>query len=122
MPPFYPESESLVIGRIIRMLNRGAIAEAISELRELQERAAKGHHRNPPMRRGRRIVEHSNYSAQRVGLMSQEVHAVLYRHIEDGKQYRHDFEHETSLIALLHGEANDVLITSPDGFPIWQEF
>lgn len=118
----YPESESLVIGRVIRLINRGALVEAVAELRELQERAAKGHHRNPPLTRGRRLLGHSNYTAHRAGLMSKEVHAILYRHIEDGEQYRHDFDHSTSLIALRHGDANDVLITSPDGFPIWQDF
>ena len=125
-------SESMELGSVIRLLDKAKrtwgsgdshalIEEAQRKLRELQEQAIRGYHRNPPMRRGRRIAER-NYSARKVGLMSTEVHAVLYRHIEDGKQYRHDFAHETSLIALLHGEANDVLITSPDGFPIWQEF
>lgn len=122
MPAFYPESESLVIGRIIRMIGRGALEQAIIELRELQERAAKGHHRNPPMRRGRRMTP-THYSSQKVGVMSNEVHAILYRHIEDGRQYRHNFENPTSMISLLRGDdTKDVLITSPDGFPIWQEF
>jgi hypothetical protein len=117
----YPESESLVLGRVIRMLNRGAIAEAIDQLRNLQEQAAKGHHRNPPLT----IHRHSrrrHYQSTIVGELSHEAHAILYRHVEDGRQYRHDFVNPTSLLTLFDGERNDVLITSPDGWPIWQDF
>jgi hypothetical protein len=117
----YPESESLVIGRIIRMLNRGSIVEAIQELRNLQEQAAKGHHRNPPLGiRHARPKQH--YQSQVVGTLSKELHLIRYRHAEDGRQYEHEFVNPTSVLALFDGEKHDILITSPDGWPIWQDF
>lgn len=95
-----------------------AIIEDVQQrLRDLQERAM---HRNPPAIT--RAGQKRNYQSQVVGTLSREVHAVLYRHIEDGKQYRHDFERPTSMLTLFDGERNDVLITSPDGSPVWQDF
>lgn len=116
-----PESESLVIGRVIRMITHGRLEDAITELRNLQEQVAKGLHRNPPLG----IRNHSrkrHYQSTIVGELSREAHAILYRHVEDGKQYRHDFENPTSLLTLFDGQRNDVLITSPVGWPIWQDF
>lgn len=116
-----PESESLVIGRVVRLIQRGELVKAVDELRVLQERVMRGVHRNPPLaisRHGRK----RHYQSEVVGELSREVHAILYRHIEDGRQYRHDFEHRTSLLTLFDGQRSDVLITSPDGFPIWQDF
>lgn len=117
----YPVSESLTIGRVIRLIGKGQLTEAVSILRELQEQAAKGHHRNPPIRARRRM--HRHFESEIVDIMSQEVHAILYRHSADGKQYRHDFINPTSMMALRNERGrSDILITSPDGFPIWQEF
>lgn len=113
-----------MIGRAIRMIQRGELAAAITTLRGVQEQLAR-RHSNPPddevlgiSRYGRK----QQYCSQAVGEISREAHAILYRHVEDGKQYRHDFERPTSLVTLFDGDTNDVLITSPDGSPIWQDF
>jgi len=55
-------------------------------------------------------------------LISDEAHAILYRHAEDGKPYRHDFERPTHLVAVERNGKKDVLITSADNAPIWQDF
>jgi len=76
---------------------------------------------NPPLRLGRKYRD-IHGPVRLVGEISGEVDAILYRHANDGKHYRHDFEHSTSLLAIQRGEYRDVLITSPDGNAIWQDF
>lgn len=119
----------LEIGAIIRLVKRGAFAEAVERLQAVQDVMAKGSHnpplvpawqKNPPMQLKRRI---ENASSRIKGLMSEEVHAIFYRHAEDGKLYQHDFKNPTLMLAVERGDGvRDILITSPDGFPIWQDF
>jgi hypothetical protein len=130
----HARSESLEIGALIRMLERAKqvwgtgeshriIEDVQSRLRGLQNQALRGVHRNPPaLAISRQETRRKHYQSQVVGVLSRDAHAVLYKHIEDGRRYRHDFEHRTSLLTLFDGQKNDVLITSPDGFPIWQDF
>lgn len=75
---------------------------------------------NPPMRYGGSRGGHGPLKF--LDLISDECHAILYRHIEDGKPYRHDFERPTQLVAVERNGKKDVLITSEDGAPIWQDF
>lgn len=111
------------LGRVIRQLEKAKrtwgmgdsfamIDSAITELRELQDHCMR-YRGNPP---------HPIRGYKTGDIISNEAHAILYRHAEDGKQYRHDFVNPTSLVALSRSGRHDVLITSPDGFPIWQEF
>jgi hypothetical protein len=117
----------LEIGSIIRLIQRGSFAEAVSRLQAVQDTMAKrGHnpplvvaHKNPPMNLKRRI---ETGSSRIKGLMSEEVHAILYRHADDSELYRHDFENPTLMLAVERAGQRDILITSPDGFPIWQDF
>jgi hypothetical protein len=93
-----------------------------------QDKSWSGRKRNPP------LILLSNppmpYKGSRSGhgnlkfldLISEECHAILYRHIEDGKPYRHDFERPTQLVAVERNGKKDVLITSEDNAPIWQDF
>ena len=75
---------------------------------------------NPPMRYKGSQSGHG--SLKFLDLISDECHAILYRHAEDGKPYRHDFERPTQLVAVERNGKKDVLITSEDGAPIWQDF
>lgn len=137
-----PESESKALAAAITKLMRVAGEQGVNQwahreiwsvihlLKELKEQVAHGYHRNPAQ-----LVVYGNppltvskkYGDLRgpirlVGAISGEAHAILYRHSHDGKQYRHDFEHPTSLIAVERAGRRDVIITSPDGDPIWQNF
>ena len=126
-----PQSESAVLGRIMRLVASGNAMAAIAALRALQDQVMHGYHRNNPAQ----LVVYGNppllisrkYGDLRgpirlSGAISGEVHAILYKHIEDGKPYRHDFEHPTSMLAVERAGRKDVLITSPEGDPIWQDF
>ena len=75
---------------------------------------------NPPMKY--RGSQSGHGPLKFLDLISDECHAILYRHIEDGKPYRHDFERPTQLVAVERNGKKDVLITSEDGAPIWQDF
>jgi len=109
----------------------GLLMDAKSYLNELQAKVhSQGVHRrrnpplillsNPPMRyKGSRS---GHGSLKFLDLISDEAHAILYRHIEDGKPYRHDFERPTQLVAIERNGKKDVLITSEDDSPIWQDF
>lgn len=132
-----PQSESAVLLRAINRLRRVAgergvnewahreLHEVVAELDALRAQAGAGYHRNPLMQ----VI--SNPSSHRygalsgmrlVGEISRKVHAVQYTHAEDRQPYEHKFEHPTSLLAVERSGKHDVLITSPDGRSIWQDF
>lgn len=141
-----PLSESSTLRRIStliaeaeRMVDEGDrsdvfryLAEAQELVQRLAQQAQMGYHANPAM------VIYGNPPAQLTkagrfsrdikgpmtlkGIISHEAHAILYRHVKDGKPYRHDFEHPTTLLAVERNGQNDVVITSPDGNPVWQDF
>ena len=77
---------------------------------------------NPPVRMHRFIKGVEGHEVDVEGIISTEAHAILYRHFEDGKPYRHDFEHPTTLMAVDINGRKCVVIESPDGNPIWQDF
>lgn len=143
-------SESETLGRVVQDLRaaitdvRGGHAEhALAALRRcidtlmlLQRQAQRGYHRNPGLviygnpPRGKlqvaRYMGKGSVGTRRgwevEGVISEEVHAITYVHHDDGKPYKHDFVNPTTLLAITRGDRKDVLITSPDGFPIWQDF
>lgn len=77
---------------------------------------------NPPVRMHRFAKGVAGHEVDVEGIISTEAHAILYRHFEDGKPYRHDFERPTTLIAADINGRKCVVIESPDGNPIWQDF
>lgn len=76
---------------------------------------------NPPFKLSHKYRNMSG-PIKLVGEISGEVHAILYRHSDDSEPYRHDFEHDTTMLAVERAGKCDLLITSPDGHPIWQDF
>lgn len=112
------------------------IASARVLVRTLLNQVSRGYHQNPglviygnpPGRKLLRVEEPMGRGSfarrewEIAGVISREVHAITYVHDTDGKPYKHDFENPTTLLAIRRGSKKDVLITSEDGFPIWQEF
>ena len=101
----------------------------IHRLDALAGQAKRGVHRNPPLvfNGNPPMRVQSGMGIQLaplvdVGEISHEAHAILYRHLDDGKTYRHDFERPTWLLAVKRAGQHEVLIASPRGDPIWQEF
>jgi hypothetical protein len=77
---------------------------------------------NPPMRA--RCVMRTGRVA---GMISESVHKVYYTHLEDSKRYVHHFESPVQMLALNAGQmgrasGRDILLTSPDGLPLWEDF
>jgi hypothetical protein len=77
---------------------------------------------NPPIARARMRRYDPGAAIQIVEEVSVEVHYLGYKHRGDGKLYEHKFELPTSMLAVLRHDRHDVLLSSPDGNPIWQEF
>lgn len=118
-----PRSESAELLRVYRLLEGGNVERAKQLVMRLYEQVRQGYHRNPS------LVIFGNPPGKTLrgpievcGPMSREAHAILYRHVEDNKAYRHDFENPTTLLAIERDGKREVLITSPDGEPIWQDF
>lgn len=64
--------------------------------------------RNPPL-----VV----YGSNPPGPIGEDVHAIYYRHAEDGKHYVHEFAGDVQMDALEDGS---VLLSGP--LPLWEDF
>lgn len=57
------------------------------------------------------------------GVISKEVHLLAYKHAKDGQDYQHDFEDETWMAGVVSKRGRrDVILFSPSGEPLWQDF
>lgn len=113
-----PRSESGEIDRVIALLKNGNdddISESLEILERLRNQVSAGYHRNP----GSNV-----YAPMKMfGVISNDVRSVAYRHAKDSKLYKHDFERNSAeAIAMIRHGKHDLLITSPDGLPLWDEF
>ena len=133
-----PRSESRVLHHAVAALqtiahgyrgdNRPLLSSVISDLKRLATQVEEGYHRNPaglviyggnPPLRARRV---DIRGAAVKGTISLNVHAIQYQHAEDRRNYEHTFDSETHMLALERGGIRDVLLTSPDGLPLWDDF
>ena len=124
-----PQSESVVLRRVIRKLSNVAdalgqregtydmqlqrryLAQVMDDLSALEEQVREGYHRNP-------------YTPFRiVGVIGRNVHFIAYEHDKDGKMYKHEFKGGNAEVLAVerHGK-RELLITSPNGSPLWDEF
>jgi hypothetical protein len=114
-----------------------ALGEIEQEARALLEQVARGVHinprRNPPLlivgnpplqlsRRGRDRIYSGDGPLRFEEQMSSEVHSLAYRHSEDDKLYKHEFEKPTEMWAVKRGDKKDILLTSFGAAPLWQDF
>lgn len=105
-----------------------AAAQIMAIADAMLEQVERGVHHNPPLvvfgnpPHGRGTTQH-NLRVGLVDVMSHDIHSVAYTHVEDGKDYKHDFEHPTDLIAAEQSDGRRVLvIRSPSGRDVWDIF
>lgn len=111
------------------LANIASAAQAIEdEARGLHTQVARGVHTNPPLvvygnpplRGGR--AQGSGGPFRFARQLSDDVHGVRYTHLDDGKDYKHDFErHSVSMYGIERAGRRDVLLTHLDGKPLWED-
>lgn len=70
---------------------------------------------NPPAER--------RWHTRQGGVLSEEARELRYRHAENGKLYRHPFETDVTVRAIVGPEgAHDILLASPHGLHLWEDF
>lgn len=80
---------------------------------------------NPPSEhavplRVRRILGPGN---KFVGVVSVDVRDIGYRHVDDGKLYRHDFDPAVDMFAIVGPDGGHcVLLMGSKGQSLWEEF
>ena len=59
-----------------------------------------------------------------VGQLSREVVDIAYRHADDGKMYRHEFDSKpgVSMFAIEGADGHAVLIVGSEGQSLWEDF
>jgi len=87
----------------------GQIHRAQGMLRLLRIQVAGGYHANP----------YDPFHV--VGVLSDDVHSVAYRHRKDGKLYKHDFEPDSARVLAVERHGKRELLLSSD-VPLWDEF
>lgn len=127
-----PKSESLVLAEIVRQARtlrdtaetsavRHIAASIMGMAGTLERQAGAGYHRNPASQKPKMgSVLVGPMVVHRV--MSRNVHDIRYTHATDGDDYEHVFERPTLALAIERGGYRDVLLTAPDGAPIWEDF
>lgn len=115
-----PRSEGHVLERnIVRLRemlehqpNNEHLRNVIADLSQLHAQVSAGYHANPA----------NPYTPFRiVGEIGDDVHSVAYRHVKDGKLYKHDFKRGSARVIAVerHGK-REILITGD--VPLWDEF
>lgn len=108
-------SEHDALTSAIHDITNGDYRDAIETLKALREQAQRGYHANPSTSR--------TFTPFRiVGVIGTDVHFIAYTH-KDGKAYRHDFKGGNAEVLAVerHGK-RELLITSPSGADLWDEF
>jgi hypothetical protein len=82
-------------------------------LQRLHSQSSEGYHRNPGVYTPFRVV----------GVIGRDVHFIAYQHDKDKKNYKHDFKGGNAEVLAVerHGK-RELLITSPTGANLWDEF
>lgn len=79
---------------------------------------------NPPKTRGmyhpagKLPVGYRVDAGKIAGQIAENLHAIMYEHVEDGVFYEHEFESGTQAFALTNG---DILLSRRDGRPLWED-
>ena len=58
-----------------------------------------------------------------VGVVSVDVQDIGYRHVDDGKLYRHEFDEATDMFAVVGPDGGHcILLVGSKGQSLWEEF
>lgn len=110
-----PQSEGAALTAAIQHIVHGDYREALDVLKRLREQVQAGYHRNPSTSR--------LYQPFRiVGPIAEDVYDIRYRHHKNGKDYEHEFNGSASILAVMRHGKKEMLITSDEGLPLWDEF
>ena len=111
-----PRSESHELDRALACLAQGNVTRAREILTRLRRQVAEGYHANPS---SSRLYEPFKI----IGVIGRDVHSIAYVHATEHKPYKHDFKKGSAEIVAIerHGK-RELLVTSPDGVPLWDEF
>lgn len=124
-----PRSESAVIGFVLSLLGEARLyvndkklllhhlKDAQEELHKLKAQVEAGYHRNPALKHGARFS-----AGEVVGQIGDDVHDIRYRHVDDGKNYEHEFNGEAEVWAVRRNGKRELLIAHSRGLPLWEEF
>lgn len=95
--------------------NRKMVAEAMAILKALHIQVSQGYHRNPSESR-------LHVPFRIVDVLGKAVHEIAYKH-KNGKLYKHDFDgSDAQVLAVIRNGKRELLISSVDGSPLWDEF
>lgn len=119
-----PESESETLRYIGNLL--ATVAGAPSDQRVLRrirdavdalhDQVKEGYHRNPS---SSRLYEPFKIN----GVIAKDVHQIKYQHAQNKDFFQHKFERGSAeILAVTRHGKRELLITSPDGVPLWDEF
>jgi hypothetical protein len=105
-----PVSESDALTAIIQHVTHGDYKDAIDTAKLLRKQVEEGYHANP----------YSPFSV--IGVLGQDVHDIRYQHAEDGKFYKHDFNGEVEVLAVVRHGKRELLLRHKRGLPLWDDF
>lgn len=119
-----PKSESQELLHVIGLLDavesvsgtdQYRIQRAMEKLRDLARQVQAGYHRNPSESR-------LHVPFRIVDVLGRAVHEIAYKH-KNGKLYKHDFDgSDAQVLAVIRNGKRELLISSTDGSPLWDEF
>lgn len=126
-----PRSEGMVLSNAVAQLKgsmtRGGasqakiVAKVIAELEDLQEQVENGYHKNPFL-----IIHNPpkglTGKIRVLGPMSEEVHEIRYRHVDDGEPYKHPFNKGVRMLAVEREGRKELFMTHERGLPLWEDF
>lgn len=113
---------------IAESLPRNSDRIALMELAaDMLDQVAQGIHTNPRrVRSNPPLVLWANPGAQvRLQIdepLSDRAYEVGYRHLEDGKDYKHKFAEGVSIFSAFMDQQKVLLIFRPDGRAVWKDF
>jgi len=112
----HPVSESDAISAAIAHVTHGDYRQALDVLKALKAQVRGGYHRNPS---SSRLYEPFKI----MGVLAKDVHQIKYQHGQNRDFFQHKFDRGSAeILAVVRHGKHEMLITSPQGVKLWDEF